>query len=249
MRCPKCHYVGFGSVERCRHCGYDFSLKAVSPTKSDPVIRSDRKTGDLVELPLQLEQQVEPQTSRSEAEPADDLANLELPLFLEYPADGAPNLEALDRGAREITGSAVERASTSTASRARRLSAAVLDIVLMVCIDAVVVYMTLKLSGLALTEWSSLPVEPLAGFLFLLTGGYVVAFTVAGGQTLGKMAFGIKVICVDGNSVGFGTGLLRVAAYFISILPCGIGFVVGLFDWQDRTLHDRIAATRVIKSS
>ncbi|MAM20192.1 MAG: hypothetical protein CME35_14650 [Gramella sp.] len=249
MRCPKCHYVGFGSAERCRHCGYDLSLKAASLTESDPVIRSDLKSGELAELPLHLEHQVKSGTSRFKAEPEEDLSNLELPLFLEYPTDGAPNSEALDRGVRESIASGVERSSMTASSRSHRLCAAVLDIVLMVCINAVVVYMTLKLSGLAFTEWLNLPVAPLAGFLFLLTGGYVVAFTVAGGQTLGKMAFGIKVICVDGNSVGFGTGLLRAAAYLISVLPCGIGFVVGLFDQHDRTLHDRVAATRVVKSS
>ena len=256
MRCPKCHYVGYGSAERCRHCGYDLSLKAASLTESDPVIRSDLKSGDLAELPLHLEHQVKPLkhqvksgTLRFKAESEENLSNLELPLFLEYPTDGTSNSEALDRDARESIGSGVERSSMSASSRTRRLCAAVLDIVLMVCINVVVVYMTLKLSRLAVTEWSNLPVAPLAGFLFLLTGGYVVAFTVASGQTLGKMAFGIKVICVDGNSVGFSRGLLRAAAYLISVLPCGIGFVVGLFDRQDRTLHDRVAATRVVKSS
>ena len=249
MRCPKCHYVGFESSERCRHCGYDLSLKAASLTETDPVIRPNVKSGELAELPLHLERQLKPRTSRFEAEPEEDLSNLELPLFQEYPTDEATSSEGLDRDAREAIGSGIERSSMSVISRVRRLCAAVLDIVLMVCIDAVVVYITLKLLGLAVTEWSNLPIAPLAGFLFLLTGGYVVAFTVAGGQTLGKMAFGIKVICIDGTSVGFGTGLLRAAAYLISVLPCGIGFVVGLFDRQDRTLHDRVAATRVVKSS
>ncbi len=26
MKCPKCGYLGFDDVERCRNCGYDFSL-------------------------------------------------------------------------------------------------------------------------------------------------------------------------------------------------------------------------------
>src|SRR5215510_7647625 len=26
MKCPKCGYLGFERVERCRNCGYDFSL-------------------------------------------------------------------------------------------------------------------------------------------------------------------------------------------------------------------------------
>ena len=31
MKCPKCGYLGFEHVERCRNCGYDFSL--TSPAK------------------------------------------------------------------------------------------------------------------------------------------------------------------------------------------------------------------------
>ena len=34
-------------------------------------------------------------------------------------------------------------------------------------------------------------------FLSLLNGGYLVVFTVAGGQTLGKMAAGIRVVGVE----------------------------------------------------
>ena len=28
MKCPKCGYLGFEHVDRCRNCGYDFSLSA-----------------------------------------------------------------------------------------------------------------------------------------------------------------------------------------------------------------------------
>jgi hypothetical protein len=28
MKCPKCGYLGFDDVDRCRNCGYDFSLVA-----------------------------------------------------------------------------------------------------------------------------------------------------------------------------------------------------------------------------
>ena len=30
MKCPKCGYLGFEHVERCRNCGYDFSLTAAA---------------------------------------------------------------------------------------------------------------------------------------------------------------------------------------------------------------------------
>jgi uncharacterized RDD family membrane protein YckC len=32
MKCPKCHYLGFETGDRCRNCGYDFSLLAGAPT-------------------------------------------------------------------------------------------------------------------------------------------------------------------------------------------------------------------------
>ena len=30
MKCPKCDYLGFETGDRCRNCGYDFSLFSVA---------------------------------------------------------------------------------------------------------------------------------------------------------------------------------------------------------------------------
>ena len=32
MKCPKCSYLGYERVDRCRHCGYEFSLGSSAPT-------------------------------------------------------------------------------------------------------------------------------------------------------------------------------------------------------------------------
>jgi len=32
MKCPKCGYLGYERVERCRNCGYEFSLGSATPT-------------------------------------------------------------------------------------------------------------------------------------------------------------------------------------------------------------------------
>ena len=39
MKCPKCGYLGFEHVDRCRNCGYEFSLAAARNTP-DLSIRS-----------------------------------------------------------------------------------------------------------------------------------------------------------------------------------------------------------------
>lgn len=40
MKCPKCGYLGYERVERCRNCGYDFALSASStPTPPDLRLR------------------------------------------------------------------------------------------------------------------------------------------------------------------------------------------------------------------
>ena len=54
-----------------------------------------------------------------------------------------------------------------------------------------------------------LPKGPLLAFLLVQNGGYLVAFT-AGGQTLGKMAAGIRVVPADRDApLDLGRAFLR----------------------------------------
>jgi hypothetical protein len=39
MKCPKCDYLGFETGDRCRHCGYDFSLATRVPDPADVSLR------------------------------------------------------------------------------------------------------------------------------------------------------------------------------------------------------------------
>ena len=38
MRCPKCRYITFDSADRCRNCGYDFSLAVDLPAVDLPMV-------------------------------------------------------------------------------------------------------------------------------------------------------------------------------------------------------------------
>ncbi|MBI2222995.1 MAG: RDD family protein [Acidobacteria bacterium] len=93
----------------------------------------------------------------------------------------------------------------------------------------------------------ALPIVPLVTFLLLLDAGYTITFTAAVGQTIGKMATGIKVVDNDSDSQPpFGFAVLRTAAYAASLLPAGLGFLPALLGKDRRALHDRLAETRVI---
>ena len=108
-------------------------------------------------------------------------------------------------------------------------------------------------NGFSLSEIVLLPVVPLVAFLVLLNGGYCVAFIAAGGQTIGKMAAGIKVVPTGvetsrSDRVGLGTSFVRAAAYLVSVAPAGAGLLPALLTTDRRAVHDRLAHTRVVKA-
>lgn len=85
-------------------------------------------------------------------------------------------------------------------------------------------------------------------FGFAISFAYYVFFTGYCGQTPGKMALRIKVICRDGSPIGFGRAAFReIPAKFISGIIFGIGYLMVAFDDQKQGLHDRMANTYVIK--
>jgi uncharacterized RDD family membrane protein YckC len=52
MRCPKCHYISFGSADRCRNCGYEL-VPAVEPAPLDlPIASADPPMGPLSDFVL-----------------------------------------------------------------------------------------------------------------------------------------------------------------------------------------------------
>ena len=127
-----------------------------------------------------------------------------------------------------------------------RLLAVVIDVLILSMIDAVVVYFTMQICGITVWELSLLPKGPLVAFLFVQNGGYLVAFT-AGGQTLGKMVAGIRVVPAASDvSLDLGRAFLRTVMWLVLAVPVGLGFLTALFTSDHRGLHDRFAGTRVV---
>jgi uncharacterized RDD family membrane protein YckC len=96
--------------------------------------------------------------------------------------------------------------------------------------------------------------HPFAAFLslatlmnFLFGVGYYVFFLTAYGATLGKMAVGVKIVTADGGPISLGRALARYfCTTFLEVFTLWIGYLIALFDDQNRTLHDRICGTRAI---
>lgn len=85
-------------------------------------------------------------------------------------------------------------------------------------------------------------------FQTIIALAYYIILTVMYGQTLGKMATGIKVVQQDDRSNGWGRIIVReTIGKFISAIILCIGFIIIAFDREKRGLHDHLCNTRVVK--
>ena len=327
MKCPKCAYLGFETSDRCRNCGYDFSLSvqvdapaelplhnaegagaplgdfdlsgADSARSRDNIaaLDLDRLIGTDTEVPPAAPPMSSgPRTAVSVADPerraapaataaalplfspaADDVDDLPLaaprparpplsvrrttpeiprgrsrtPRVTPPPDDMAMGLD-LETAAEPEANSAPSTTSPEAvpadapAGVSARLLAALIDIVLLAAIDAAVLYLTLAITGLTPDQASLIPRIPIAAFLLMMNAGYVVLFTAACGQTIGKMATGIRVIGDDGTRVDIGAAMLRAAGCAASLLTLGLGYLPAFVSAERLALQDRVAGTRVI---
>jgi uncharacterized RDD family membrane protein YckC len=328
MKCPKCAYLGFETGDRCKNCGYDFSLllaaesdpsdviHRASSDELDDVHHASSKEPDYVFRPpsdddvsIQVNRDLDPYDrwfdSRQEpldakpagsspvvhfvpaivpealplfrpSEDADDEPLIKMPAAPRAPlavrrTPDTPRLRAVTRpGSRPAapvlqfaeeplevaagTAETVLRVQTASAgammadsSRAgARIIAAVVDHAILLGIDLGVVYFTVRMAGLSMSEWSVLPLVPMLTFLGLLKISYFYAFTAVGGQTIGKMGVGTCVIADDGAPVDAARAMRRTCAGVLSVFLLGLGFVPALFG-NRRALHDRLAGTRVVR--
>jgi uncharacterized RDD family membrane protein YckC len=143
------------------------------------------------------------------------------------------------------------RSSTATpaqtTSPARRATAAAVDHVILVGIDAIVLYFTFRLAEVSIGEWRLVPVLPFLVFLGMLKAAYFYVFTLVGGQTIGKMAAHIRVIAEDGRGLDPARVIRRTLAGAVSVITLGLAFLPALITPDRRALHDRVAGTRVVE--
>jgi uncharacterized RDD family membrane protein YckC len=347
MKCPKCLYIGFETGDRCKNCGYDFSLLAiaeeeVTPEPPELTLREAEPavsglaldlspalgaawSGSVIDrfrdLPqpegpamtlagpafLDDAQAIAPPAAATQPAPAlplfapdstDDEPLVKLPAaprpplsvrrtpeaprlrptpaherslhedavlqFVEEPDDRVvPDETAGDdlrTPAAAVFEVRVDAGPWSTVRRpsfraepvadaspfGKRAVAAIIDHGILLGIDLVVLYFTLRLTDLTFADWRVLPWLPLAAFLLSVKVAYLSAFTTAGGQTIGKMATHIRVVSEDGGGLDPGRALRRAVLALVSIATAGAPFLTAMADPWRRGVHDRASGTRVV---
>ena len=142
-----------------------------------------------------------------------------------------------------------EQGTSEAAGIGARFLASVIDLGLLGIVDLAVIYFTVQICGLSAAELSLLPIGPLIAFLVVQNGSYLVAFT-AGGQTIGKMALGIRVVpAAIGTTLDLGRSLIRTGVWSLLVLPAGLGLLTALWSDERRGLHDRCAGTKVVRAT
>ena len=324
MKCPKCSYLGFETGDRCKNCGYDFSLlsEPAAPSRhvdpSDIAFAGSQTLAEAADLPLREAlsdalSSIPPDAAVAGVglvpdgrgnpigaarvvarsglpslplfQPAadqDDEPLIKLPAAPRPPlavrrtpdkprprstprparrgADAAPMMAAsaepalfrdepphrpnLDAG--RVSPAPPAPSVVETSGAARRFVAAAIDHGMLLAVDAIVIYFTLKMAGLDPAQWRLLSAMPLAAFLGMVKIAYFCAFTLVGGQTIGKMAVRIRVVGDDGADLDPARAVRRTLAGAFSLLAAGLGFLPVLLADDRRGVHDRVARTRVI---
>ncbi len=263
MKCPKCGYLGFEPVERCRNCGYEFSLSS-PPATPELTIRAQMTIeGALEDLPLfddddapLITKASPPRTPLAVRRATPEVPRLKMGTARAPVLDLSPvDLEVRPNPPREndsphpVLQTQVETASEEPAGLPTRRLALVIDLVVLAAVGAAVIYLTVQICGLTVQDLPNLPWGPLVAFLVVQNFGYLVAFTL-GGQTLGKMATRIKVVPASSDvPLDLGHSIVRTLIWLALAIPAGLGFLSAFLSADRRGLHDRCAGTRVVRAA
>jgi uncharacterized RDD family membrane protein YckC len=129
----------------------------------------------------------------------------------------------------------------------RRFGAMLYDLLLVLALAIIVTLMFFPFTGKGITPGESGAIEYIyrAALLLVIVLFYCVFWTWRG-QTLGMLAWRLRVERIDGTSLTWRDALLRLVGAWVSFAALGLGY---FWIWIDRdrlAWHDRWTGTRVI---
>ena len=127
----------------------------------------------------------------------------------------------------------------------RRILAAVLDGVVLLAIEAGLVLV----AGVLLNTDPALLITqsylPLVSMFLCLHFLYYILFTSMTGQTPGKRLLRLRVAIKDRDVIGMGAAVIRWLAFWVAVLPLGIGYFWMFARPDGRSWHDLLLGMRV----
>jgi uncharacterized RDD family membrane protein YckC len=143
---------------------------------------------------------------------------------------------------REAESRPVER----PAHLSERVIAAALDLLCLGALWATTLYFAGRVSHVGLLGLR--PAWPyVLGYLGFVGLYYAAYFTGTTGQTIGKIACGLRVVNTAGQPPGYLRALFRAIAGVLGIALLFLGVIPLFFDPARRAFHDRLFRTRVVK--
>ena len=92
------------------------------------------------------------------------------------------------------------------------------------------------------------PVLDVILFLIMLgsSSGFYIWFWMKSGQTLGMIAWRIKVESLDGGLIGASQGITRFACAWPAFFLLGLGYLWMYLDGEGDTVHDKLSRSKVV---
>lgn len=81
----------------------------------------------------------------------------------------------------------------------------------------------------------------------LMKACYFIYFHAETGQTVGKKAFGLKVVQENGQLIGWPHAAGRYVGAFVSLLAFGLGYLWVVVDERKQGWHDKVAGSYVVR--
>ena len=124
-----------------------------------------------------------------------------------------------------------------------------IDYIILYIVMLIVAGLSMGISGLRNPDpFRVLRMEGLLiGIQFLIATTYETLFVGRIGATPGMMTCRLRLIRADGSRLGFGRAFFRCLARLASSFTFGIGYLMAAFDDENRTLHDYLCDTRVVR--
>jgi len=255
MKCKRCRNQVPDDADVCPQCGEDLSsLRQLLRNVYEEETPRNELSGDPPSLTIDLIKETAQENPQDSDLPRVILGRDEPGTGGSFPLEEPPETEEEDEEDEELTGTAVwDRALRG--GFWQRYMAFAIDSLILFLVMAIFIIL-----GLVALEWGNvggravpilrqvriiLPIFFPLGFV--LGMAYFTAFHGAGGQTIGKMIFGLRVVRTNGQPLSFLQALGRALSYTVSALPLFLGFYWAGITAKKRAWHDWIADTMVVR--